>query len=161
LDETTLLAELEEVCAKLEVKVRYEDYRGFGGYCVMRGQRMIIVPRALDAGDRGGLLARELSRLDHADVYMAPRVREAIRAGAVELERMQRSLKPNAMARRRGAATDGRPPTVPPGESEAEGASPLLDAEPHGRWSARFGPCARGGWWSWSTTSGARTKETW
>jgi len=36
LDETTLLAELEEVCAKLDVKVRYEDYRGFGGYCVVR-----------------------------------------------------------------------------------------------------------------------------
>ncbi len=92
---------------------------------------MIIVPRALDAGDRGALLARELSRLDHADVYMAPRVREAIRAGAAELERMHRSLKPNAIARRRGAATNGRLPTAPPREPEAQGAGALLDDEPH------------------------------
>ncbi len=78
MDDPTLLMELETVARKLEVRIRYEDIHTPGGLCTVRGQRMIILPRSYTARDRAAVLARELSALDHQDLFMPPQVRDEL-----------------------------------------------------------------------------------
>jgi hypothetical protein len=78
-----LLAALELIAEQLEIPVRYaavatEELPGQGGLCVLRGERRIIIERNLGVREKVRLLAAGLGHFDLQNVFMLPRIREAI-----------------------------------------------------------------------------------
>jgi hypothetical protein len=74
----TLLKELEELAAKLNIKVRYERTKARGGLCRKGEQFMIIIDRSADPHYKTAVIAEAVKKFDLADVYISPKVREAI-----------------------------------------------------------------------------------
>jgi hypothetical protein len=81
--DVTLLQHLEDLAARLEVKIRHEalaDDELFihSGGCRILGRHLIIFDPRCPTGERSRILARELSQYNLEDVYVLPRVREFI-----------------------------------------------------------------------------------
>jgi hypothetical protein len=80
---------LEGVAQKLGVEVRYESLHGNddlgasrGGFCLLRGRRLILIEQDLPLQDRCAILARSLGELDLSRVFIPPAARDLIeRAG--------------------------------------------------------------------------------
>jgi hypothetical protein len=78
-----LLTALESLAEQLKIPVSYaamatEELPGRGGLCVLRGERRIIIERALPTRKKAHLLAAGLAQFDLEDIYLLPAVREAI-----------------------------------------------------------------------------------
>ncbi len=72
---------LEEVCRKLGVEVRYEDFsrdefRPASGRCRLMGRDVVLVDRALGPQERLQALASSVRDLDLEGVFLPPAVRE-------------------------------------------------------------------------------------
>ncbi|MGE5848907.1 MAG: hypothetical protein ACM362_02125 [Candidatus Methylomirabilota bacterium] len=83
MDDGALLQELEGLAEQLKIPVSYavmatEELPGRGGLCVLRGERRIIIERALPTREKAHLLAAGLAQFDFEDIYLLPAVREAI-----------------------------------------------------------------------------------
>jgi len=83
MEDFRLLTLLEHAAYLLEIPVRYaslatEELEGHGGFCVVHGERRIIVERGLSDREKARLLASGLAALDVDAVYLPPAVREAI-----------------------------------------------------------------------------------
>jgi hypothetical protein len=74
----TLLKELEELASKLNIKVRYERTKARGGLCRKGEQFMIIIDRSADPHYKTAVIAEAVKKFDLTDVYISPKVREAI-----------------------------------------------------------------------------------
>ncbi len=87
-----LYQELAALLERLDVPVRCEafDSRLFGdlatrgGLCTLHGKRVVLVDARQALVERVAVLAQAAARLDTETVFVAPAVREAIRAYARE-----------------------------------------------------------------------------
>ncbi|MBI5587472.1 MAG: hypothetical protein HY889_03790 [Deltaproteobacteria bacterium] len=78
-----LLNILEETAEKLSIKLSYEDLRKgevatHGGIFILRGEKRIIIHKALTTGDKVDVLIDILSEVDTEGVHLPPEVREKI-----------------------------------------------------------------------------------
>jgi len=81
--DSSLLQHLEDLAARLEIKVRYENLADeelfiHSGGCKILGRHSIILDPRCSIGERARILARELSNYNLEDLYILPRVREFI-----------------------------------------------------------------------------------
>ncbi|TCK62164.1 hypothetical protein [Seleniivibrio woodruffii] len=72
----TLLAELEEVAAQLDIRLRYEVTRAKGGLCQVDGKFMFILDRKAAKDYRLLMLARAIKSFDLSNIYLSPKLRE-------------------------------------------------------------------------------------
>ena len=89
IDSEQLLQALEEVAAKIGVKVRYENLVGgpirtFGGACRIRGEDVVFVDRNLPTIEKLYALGRELQNFDLENVYVAPAARKFLQSERAE-----------------------------------------------------------------------------
>ena len=80
---------ITDAIERLGVRVRFEelsteDVQGRGGRCRLGEKEMIIIDRGLGAREKIHILAKELARLPHDDIYLPPNVREAVEKVAGE-----------------------------------------------------------------------------
>jgi len=76
---TQLLQEFESLAERLDVQVSRADLQGSpGGFCVIRGERRLILDQTLDIRTQVEFFARELARLPLEEIFMPPRVRDTI-----------------------------------------------------------------------------------
>ncbi len=78
-----MLALLEALAEQLGIPVTYaslstEEYGARGGACLVRGDRRIIIERALSGRQKAHLLAEALAESDIDSFFLLPAVREAI-----------------------------------------------------------------------------------
>lgn len=71
-----LLAELEEIASKLEIKLRYEVTKARGGLCTVDGERLFILDRKSSREYKLLMLARTVKEFDLSDIYISPKLRE-------------------------------------------------------------------------------------
>ena len=81
MDDETVCHHLEQLAAHLEIAVRYEPAAGKAGYCVLRGERTILVDHRLSQRNRAAALARVLCRFDSEDIFLPPVVRGMLETG--------------------------------------------------------------------------------
>ncbi len=74
-----LLAQLEELAARLEIEIRRENLgKSRGGLCRVEDKLFILVNKGLSDASAIELLSTELSRFDTAQMYLLPEVRESL-----------------------------------------------------------------------------------
>lgn len=71
-----LLAELEELANRLNVRLRYEVTKARGGLCQKDGQYMFILDRKSTKEYKAMMLARALKTFDLSEHYISPKLRE-------------------------------------------------------------------------------------
>jgi hypothetical protein len=81
--DASLLQQLEDLAARLEIRIRYENLADDelfiqSGGCKILGRHLIIIDPRCAIGARARILGRELSKYNLEDVYILPRVREFI-----------------------------------------------------------------------------------
>ena len=80
---------MEALIDRLGVRVRYEEGDFKGGLCRINGERMIIAQKKASLEEKIESLARSVGRLDIANVYVVPELRELIeryRAGGARFQ---------------------------------------------------------------------------
>ena len=76
-----LLQEFEALADRMDIRVIRDNLEGHpGGFCIIRGERRIILDRSLDVATQVEIFAREFARLPLDDVYLVPRLRDRIDA---------------------------------------------------------------------------------
>lgn len=71
-----LLAELEEIAGKLDIKLRYEATKAVGGLCTVDGEKLFILDRKSSKEYKLLMLARTVKEFDLSDIYISPKLRE-------------------------------------------------------------------------------------
>ncbi|HET6147632.1 MAG TPA: hypothetical protein VFH68_08870 [Polyangia bacterium] len=75
---------LEQVAAQVGVRVRYEvmtgDTAGAGGLCKLKGEWVVMMDRRTPAADRAVMLLEALSGFDTDQIFLPPKIREALQA---------------------------------------------------------------------------------
>jgi len=72
-----LLAELEEIAGKLDIKLRYEAVtKAKGGLCTMDGEKLFIIDKKSSKEYKLLILARAIKEFDLSDIYISPKLRE-------------------------------------------------------------------------------------
>ncbi len=71
-----LLNEMEELAAKLNIRLRYEVTKARGGLCQKDGQYMFILDRKSTKEYRLLMLSRAIKTFDLSDMYISPQLRE-------------------------------------------------------------------------------------
>ncbi len=75
---------LEQVAAQVGVRVRYETMTGetvgAGGLCKLRGEWTVIMDRRTPPAERAAMLIEALAGFDTDQVFLAPKVRDALHA---------------------------------------------------------------------------------
>lgn len=81
-DDVGILSQLEALAHRLGIEVRYEPFEGQGpwggGFCRLRGKRLIIVNERLPTKGRMRMLANSLKRFDLRNVYVRPALRDIL-----------------------------------------------------------------------------------
>lgn len=85
--ESTILSHLEDIAARLDVEVRYEEFgrngiRTEGGLCRVLGRPVILLNRKDPPRRTILVLARSLRKLDLEGVFIPPAVRRIIESKA-------------------------------------------------------------------------------
>ncbi|KPK91981.1 hypothetical protein AMJ80_06965 [bacterium SM23_31] len=86
MDAQQLLQELENLAARLDIAVRYDDGDFKGGMCRIKSDRIIIINKKLTNEGKIAVLARELGTLDLSTIYILPKLRERIYKEAIASE---------------------------------------------------------------------------
>ena len=73
-----LLQELENIAAKLDISVRYENGDFAGGLCRVKEENVLIINKKNSPQKKITILARELSSVDLSTIYILPQLRERI-----------------------------------------------------------------------------------
>ncbi|MBD3175837.1 MAG: hypothetical protein GF320_11700 [Armatimonadia bacterium] len=76
--EQDLLEALEELAGRLDIRIRRESFRGDGGLCTLRGERLIIMNKSRTPAEQIDLLAASLGQVDLDGLFVPPQVREEI-----------------------------------------------------------------------------------
>lgn len=71
-----LLSELEDLAAKVGIKVRYERTDARGGMCVYKGSQLIIIDRNASDDYKISVITDNLKRIDLTDKYLSPKLRD-------------------------------------------------------------------------------------
>lgn len=83
MEEKTILNQLEELAARLAIKVRYESFQidgaiHPGGCCRIKGEEVVIINRKAQPRERIKILLAALKRRDLSDVFITPSLRELL-----------------------------------------------------------------------------------
>jgi hypothetical protein len=81
MDETALLAQLEEIAHRLSIKIRYEtikkgDFVTTGGLCRINAEHVLIINSRASAHTKVRTIAEALNRFDLTHMYIKPALRE-------------------------------------------------------------------------------------
>jgi hypothetical protein len=76
--ESQILDELEAICNKLGIELRYEKGNFEGGFCRLKDKNVIIVNKTLTNQQKIRVLARELALFDLEGIYIVPALRSII-----------------------------------------------------------------------------------
>ena len=71
-----LLAEMEDLAQKLNIKLRYEVTKAKGGLCTLDGEKIFILDRKSSKEYKLLMLARTLKEFDLSNMYISPKLRE-------------------------------------------------------------------------------------
>jgi hypothetical protein len=78
MDNQQILQELEQLAARLNITVRYEEGDFNGGLCRIKSDQVIIINKKFPVEKRIAVLSRELSTLNLNVIYILPQLRELI-----------------------------------------------------------------------------------
>jgi hypothetical protein len=78
MDNQQILQELEQLAARLNITVRYEEGDFNGGLCRIKSDQVIIINKKFPVEKRIAVLSRELSTLNLNIIYILPQLRELI-----------------------------------------------------------------------------------
>lgn len=83
---------LEAAAGQLGVRVKYEPLAvgavaTNGGLCRVRGEWWVLIDRKTSAQERAAILLEALSQLDTDQVFLPPKLREALQARRAARER--------------------------------------------------------------------------
>jgi hypothetical protein len=81
--EALLLNQLEDLAARLGIKVRYEhlnleETSGVGGLCLLRGEYVLIIQAQASVQDKVQVLIEVVKRFPLGDLYIRPVLRELL-----------------------------------------------------------------------------------
>ena len=75
---------LEQVASQVGVRVRYEvmtgETAGAGGLCKLKGAWTVIIDRRTPSADRAAMLIDALAGFDTDNLYLPPKLREALQS---------------------------------------------------------------------------------
>jgi len=77
-DPGILVERMKESAERLGMEVRECPAESEGGVVVLKGRRVVFIPRGTLASGRIAFLARALAEIDTDSVYLLPAVREAV-----------------------------------------------------------------------------------
>ncbi len=86
----TLLEELETLCNEAGYTIRKEKGTFRGDYCVMEGERLIMMNKTKPVERQLGILARVLRGVELDDIYMKPVVRKRIAELWEQMDRLEK-----------------------------------------------------------------------
>jgi len=79
MDPNTLLLELGKLAEKLDIELRFDQIDTPGGLCTLKGKKILLVNKDLDAAEQVEVIVGELARQDGVeDIYLLPGVRRLI-----------------------------------------------------------------------------------
>ena len=78
MDEEEILQKLEELVTNLGFKLRYEKGNFQGGGCRVGEEKMMIINNKIPNAVKISIIAAELAKLDLAEHYLIPEIRELI-----------------------------------------------------------------------------------
>ncbi len=89
-DYAMILAQLEELCVKLGIKLRYENLKDpnfyiEGGSCKIGEENHIIIHKKLENEDKIDILVNELRKFPLEDIFLTPLLRSVIFKGENDL----------------------------------------------------------------------------
>jgi hypothetical protein len=76
--EKKILAELEDICNKLNITLRYEKTTAKGGLCLFENKYHIIIDKKASYHYKIKILTESLGEFDLSDLHISPKVRELI-----------------------------------------------------------------------------------
>ena len=85
MDEDVVIEQLEELARMLGIEVRYESIsleeetiNVVGGFCVLRGENLLIINSKVRMKDKIKVFAQALSRFSLDHIYIRPAIRELL-----------------------------------------------------------------------------------
>jgi hypothetical protein len=75
---TTILLQLEELCRKLAIVVKYDRFFGHGGYCRLRDKSYFIINESLSNEAKEKIFFDELESIDFQNVSVPDSLRELL-----------------------------------------------------------------------------------
>ena len=78
MNDEIILQELENICCKLGLNLRYEVGDFIGGLCRIDEEKLIIINKKLPIDKKIKLIAQEISTLNFEDIFILPAVKEII-----------------------------------------------------------------------------------
>ncbi len=85
MDEDAVIEQLEQLAGKLGIEIRYEpinleeeSINVVGGFCVLRGENLLIINSSVGMKDKIRVLAQALSRFSLDHIYVKPAIRELL-----------------------------------------------------------------------------------
>jgi len=78
MNDEIILQELENICCKLGLNLRYEVGDFIGGLCRIDEEKLIIINKKLPIDKKIKLIAKEISTLNFEDIFILPAVKEII-----------------------------------------------------------------------------------
>ena len=78
MNDEIILQELENICCKLGLTLRYEEGDFIGGLCRIDDEKLIIINKKLPIDKKIKLIAQEISTLNFEDIFILPAVKEII-----------------------------------------------------------------------------------
>lgn len=78
MNDEIILQELENICCKLGLNLRYEVGDFIGGLCRIDEEQLIIINKKLPIDKKIKLIAKEISTLNFEDIFILPAVKEII-----------------------------------------------------------------------------------
>ena len=78
MNDEIILQELENICCKLGLNLRYEVGDFIGGLCRIDEEKLIIINKKLPINRKIKLIAKEISTLNFEDIFILPAVKEII-----------------------------------------------------------------------------------
>jgi len=74
----TELKELEELCNKLGIKIRYEKTNARGGLCRINGENIIIIDKKATDYYKQTIIGKAVKSFDLSNIHIKPKIRELI-----------------------------------------------------------------------------------
>lgn len=71
MNKTKILTQLEDLCRRLSIIIKYDRFFGRGGYCRLRNQAYFIINKRLSSDAKEQIFVNELKAMD-IDVSQLP-----------------------------------------------------------------------------------------
>lgn len=75
---TNILSQLEDICQRLSIVVKYDRFFGRGGYCRLRNKCYFIINKRLSSEAKEQIFLKELKNLDIDTQSMPEQIRELL-----------------------------------------------------------------------------------